>query len=165
MKKITVLLLGIIIMIFFLYQQHFSKNSGSIEANQEIGEKVEKEEIEFRLSGYYYFGFLDQRDKGDSEFEKEYFYNMDIHFQDYYYDVFVVTRDNDNNDNDPEEYVTYFESIGLNLYSMPSTDINLENGDYITFIVKSPIQESYPMSIQNVENVEVLHPRNTNIIL
>lgn len=158
MKKITVLFLGII-MIFFLYQQPVLKNSENKEVNQEVEKKVEKEEIEFRLSGYYYFGFLDRRDKKDSEFEKDYFYNMDFHFKDYYNDMFVVTRNNDNDDNNPEEYVTYFESIGLDLYSMPNTDINLENGDYITFLVKSSIEESYPMSIQDVENVEVLHPR------
>lgn len=153
MKKLTVFLLLAIIIIFFLYQQHILKNP----VNKEVNEEVKKEEIEFRLSGYYYFGFLDQREKKDSAFEKDYFYNMDIHFQNYYYDMFAVTRDND--DNDPEEYETYFDSIGLNLYSMPNTDIKPENGDYITLIVKSPIEESYPMSIQEVGNVEILHPR------
>lgn len=102
MKKITfLLLLGIIItMLFIFYKQFFSENR---EVKQEVVEVVEVvEEIEFRLSGYYYFGFLDQRDKEDSEFEKDYFYNMDIHFQDYYNNLFVISRDDNNDDNNPE---------------------------------------------------------------
>lgn len=48
---------------------------------------------------------------------------MDIHFQDYYNHMFVISRD----DNNPEEYIKYFEAIGgLNLYSIPSTGLNLK---------------------------------------
>jgi len=154
MKKIySFLLLGIImaiIMTFFFYKQIFFEN-------KEVKIEMKEEKIEFKMSGYYYFGFLDQREKQDGEIEKDYFYNMDNHFQDYYNNMFIISKGDKELD---EELIGYFESIGgLRLYSMPSTGITIKNGDYIAFIVKSPIKESYPAMISRIENVEVLHPR------
>lgn len=153
MKRIIFfLLVGIIIaMIFFFYKQIVFENK---EVKNEV---VKEEEIEFKMSGYYYFGYLDQREKQDSEFEKDYFHNMDNHFQDYYHNMFIMSK---NDKKLEEEYMKYFESIGgLRLYSIPSTGLNLKNGDYITFFVKSPIKESYPAMIGKIESVEVLHTR------
>lgn len=153
MKRIIYfLLLGITIaMTFLIYKQIVFENT------EVTNEEVKEEEIEFKMSGYYYFGYLDEREKQDSKFEKDYFHNMDNHFQDYYNNMFIMSKEDKELE---EEYIKYFESIGgLSLYSMPGTGLKLKNGDYITFIVKSPIKESYPAMIEKIENVEVLHPR------
>ncbi len=138
-------------MTFIFYKQINAKNK-----EVEIAE-ITEEEIEYKMSGYYYFGYLDQREKQDSEFEIDYFHHMDNQFQDYYNSMFIVSNDGKELE---EEHIKYFESIGgLSLFSIPRTGINLKNGDYITFTVKSPIKESYPAVIEEIENVEVLHPR------
>lgn len=154
MKRIVFFfLVGIIIAVLMTF--HFYKQI--VFENKEVKKEIEEDKIEYKMFGYYYFGFLDEREKQDSEFEKDYFYNMDNHFQDYYNNMFITSGDDKELE---EEHIQYFESIGgLRLYSMPSTGINLKNGDYITFTVKSSIKESYPAMIGEIENVEVLHPR------
>ncbi|WP_067841401.1 hypothetical protein [Amphibacillus sediminis] len=154
MKKriIIILLVGTILALIFLcYDNH------NVSDPEKVKEEMKEAGIEFAMSGYYYFGFLDQREKQDSEFEIDYFYHMDNHFQDYYYSMFITTKEDKEL---AEDYITYFESIGgLRLYSIPSTGLSLKNGDYITFIVKSPIKEVYPARVEQIENVEVLHAR------
>jgi len=51
--------------------------------------------------------------------------------------------------------------IEVSLYSIPITGINFKNGDYITFTVTYPIKESFPAIIEDIEDVEVVHPRMT----
>lgn len=144
------LLLGIII-ITILYFYNEQKQSDTI---------VIEDEMHIKMSGYYYYGYLDEREKLDSQLEEEYFYYMDNHFQDYLDNMFIITRDQKQIE---EESITFFHSInGLNLYSIPSPGFRIQNGDYISFIARSPIKESYPAMIDKIDNVEVLQSRESN---
>ena len=110
------------------------------------------------MSGYYYFGYLDQREKQDHTKEKDYFYMMDNHFQEYQNSTTIILNENKEVN---EEIINYFESIGgLRLYSMPAIDTTLQNGDYLTLLVRGPIQESYPAVIKEIEKVEIRYRRN-----
>ena len=64
MKRIIYfLLLGITIaMTFLFYKQIVFENT------EVTNEEVKEEEIEFKMSGYYYFGYLDEREKQDRGF-------------------------------------------------------------------------------------------------
>lgn len=148
MKKFVFLSITIIVVsILFVSIQQKPSNDNHIE-----GEKG------FEMSGYYYFGYLDQREKQDHTIEKDYFYMMDNHFQEYQNSTTIILNESKEVN---EEIINYFESIGgLRLYSIPTTDTDLQNGDYLTLLVKGPIQESYPAVITKIENVEVLYPRN-----
>lgn len=153
MKKIIFLLLiGLTIIMLFIFKQ-----TKSFEKTEEIPDD-RVEEAEFEMSGYYYFGYLDQREKQDDAFEKNYFYMMDNHFQDYCNSMTVTINENKEVNDELKEY---FESIGgLRLYSLTTTDTNITNGDYITLLIRGPIQESYPAVITEIEIVEILYPRN-----
>lgn len=108
----------------------------------------------FQMSGYYYYGYLDKREKLDGEAEQEYFYYMDNHFEAYYDSIFSIVEEKEI-DEDVEQY---FQSIdGLDLYVLPQDGFQVENGDYISFTVKSPIMESYPARISKIDDFEVLH--------
>ena len=64
MKKIIFLLLiGLTIIMLFIFKQ-----TKSFEKTEEIPDD-RVEEAEFEMSGYYYFGYLDQREKQDDAFE------------------------------------------------------------------------------------------------
>ncbi|HHU20637.1 MAG TPA: hypothetical protein GXZ58_10590 [Bacilli bacterium] len=153
MKKIIFLLLmGLTIIMFFIFIQKIN-----VEKTEEIPD-VKVEEAEFEMSGYYYFGYLDQREKQDHTIEKDYFDMMDNHFQEYQNSTSIILNENKEVN---EDIIDYFESIGgLRLYSMPATDTTLQNGDYLTLLVKGPIQESYPAVITKLEKTEILYPRN-----
>lgn len=153
MKKVVFLLLiGLTIIMLFIFNQ-----KGYFEKTEEIPDD-RIEEAGFKISGYYYDGYLDQREKQDDAFEKNYFYMMDNHFQDYQKSLSIILNENIEVN---EDIIDYFESIGgLRPYSMPAIDIHLQNGDYLTLLVKGPIQESYPAVMTKIENVEVLYPRN-----
>lgn len=161
MKKIifwSLLSLVFVITLFF-HEQSISENG---EVEQEAEEDIEDvEEIEgTRFSGYYYYGYFDEREKGDIEFERKYFYYMNRHFKDYLERDWIILQGNNNEEAEEEEesYMAYFESIGgLKLYTLPATGLDLNNGDYITFIVTSPILESYPGQIQDIKDAEILY--------
>lgn len=149
-------LLGVVFVItLFFHEQSISEKR---EVEPKAAEDIEDvEEIEgTRFSGYYYHGYLDRREKGDIEFDREYFYYMNRYFKDYLGPGRIVSKGN--KDEETEDYLAYFESIGgLELYSFPRGGVDLNNGDYITFIVKSLILESDPAQIQKVEDIEVLY--------
>ncbi|GAA4059241.1 hypothetical protein [Amphibacillus indicireducens] len=152
MKKLIFLSLMILIIalvIIFIREKTHNDNHSQRAIEEEAG---------FELSGYYYFGYLDEREKLDQASEKEYFNMMDTQFQAYYQSMFQLFEEDAKLS---EDIIAYFESIGgLRLYSMPATDTTLQNGDYLTLLVKGPIQESYPAVITKIENIELRYPRN-----
>ncbi|GGP16830.1 hypothetical protein [Oceanobacillus neutriphilus] len=111
MKKYKLLLIFLffslaIITCIIVYNSIFNQTKlpDSPENNSEVIDlEVEKEEIR----GYYYDGFLDQREKFTEEDEVEYFYHMDNYFRNYYNDFFAITGESDEKDN----YSDYFEKI------------------------------------------------------
>lgn len=154
MKRLIRWIIAIVLFViaFIIYTQV------STEQSEQVVDDFDN--VESKMSGYYYFGYLDQREKLDPEAEKDYFYYMDNYFEDYYESMFPITRDVKELDENVEQF---FESIGgLYLFSIPSKDVqNVKNGDYISFIVKSPIKETYPAMIDRIENVEIIHPRDS----
>lgn len=110
-----------------------------------------------KMAGYYYYGYLDEREKFNDELEEDYFYYMDNHFEEYQNSRFIFIRDEQEVD---EEIIEFFQSIdGLNLFEIPFPGYGIKNGDYISFHVKSPIKESYPAKIDKIADVEVLYKR------
>lgn len=154
-KMIFWSLLGIVFVITLFFHEQSISEKREVEQVTEGVENLEEVEGE-RFSGYYYHDYLDRREKGGIEFEREYFRYMNRHFKDYLGPGRLLSKGN--KDEETEDYLAYFESIGgLELYSFPRGGVDLNNGDYITFIVKSLILESDPAQIQKVEDIEVLY--------
>lgn len=122
----------------------------------------DKQVNNFELSGYYYYGYLDERDQLDDQIENEYFYYMDHYWSDYHNSSFAILKDEEERevDREVEEYTAFFESIGgLTVYSLPRFKKTVHNGDYITIYVDSPILESYPAQITSVSDVLIEQER------
>lgn len=154
MRRILFIVLAafVIIVAFSIYNENFTENDDELD-----GEIIVENGP--TMSGYYYYGYLDQREKMNAEEEQEYFYYMDNHFHEYQDSFYLFSSNNEELDEDIENY---FESIGrLYLFSIPDPGSDVKDGDYITFTVKSPIKESYPAIIDKIDDVEVLHPRET----
>src|SRR5690625_368985 len=93
------------IMTFSFYKPTVFENN---EAGNELEEEKEEENIGYKMSGYYYLGFFDEKEKLDSEFENDYFYIMDNHFQDYYDYIIMFSEGSDLE----EEHIQFIELAG-----------------------------------------------------
>lgn len=137
---------GIAVVAFVLFINNKVENNVTVE-----------DDYHATMSGYYFDGYLDERAKENEAFEKEYFYYMDHYLHDYINNSITLQRAAEQAD---DEYATYFQSIGgLKLISLPEVGKHVQNGDYITFVAKAPIKESYPAMIDKISDVEVLYPR------
>lgn len=165
MKKNWFFLISFIIILIavisYVIIYHCNFKADERTENYESNNDVEHMELEqVKIKGYYYYGFLDQREKlSIKEDEEEYFYHMDNYFFSYYNDLFVVTK----NDAKNEVNLDYFEEIGglylINIYDKLSIDV--ENGDYISIMVDSEVKETFPMQVSNLNNLKILFSRKS----
>ncbi|WP_042223654.1 DUF3221 domain-containing protein [Oceanobacillus manasiensis] len=160
MKKLLFVAFSFIIILstVLLVIDSNSYNNKGQNDSEDIPNTGGSQQHQIELKGYYYFGFLDEREKMSNDAEDIYFYHMDNHFKSYYEDFFEMTQSDDVNE---QSYNDYFEEInGLKLITIHDNAANgIENGDYISVEANGPIQESYPMQIGKIEKIDILYPR------
>lgn len=137
------------------YAQEFENKRSTARSNS----LKMNEETEEQITGYFYFGFIDMREKFEEEAQEQYFYYMDHYFQQYYNKIILPDERIDSKS--PEgNYVEYFQEInGLNLLEISSNySKGVGNGDYISIQVKGPVFESFPMQAK-ITRIEIIHSR------
>lgn len=160
MKKAMILLISLIFMISSVIFIVNILDNYSLDQNDSIAsDPLKVYSNEGNELGYYYFGFIDIRDRFEPVDEYTYFLNMDNYFEDYYKDMFILSKKDE--ESSSESYFDYFEGInGLNLLEIPkSKREGLRNGDYISISLKEPTKETFPLQNQTINNIIVLSSR------
>ncbi|WP_058306333.1 DUF3221 domain-containing protein [Gracilibacillus massiliensis] len=165
MRKILPILIPFILLcaiLVFILEFNTTEPENSTPSTNEEQTSHQEKNLE-PITGYFYFGYIDMRDKLEEDDEEEYFYYMDKYFQAYYRKITMPEENTELQESEEENYEDYFrEESGFNLLTIPSEYRNeLKNGDYISIIVDGPIYESFPMQ-GNVTRVEVIKQRNAS---
>jgi len=112
------------------------------------------------VTGYFFFDYVDIRERLAGDEEEEYYYYMDRYFQTYSFELITPTEDTDEKTDTGDDYEDYFKERGMDILSLPNKLTNkdglfFKNGDYISVEIEGPIMESFPAQakITKVERI------------